>query len=143
MINRPTIKVCAVLSLLLLFYSCSSEKNETKEENIFGIYASDLASMTIKLNSDSSYYVNSIIGGDTGIYTIRKDTFYFMSKYMDSAKHRSNCFPSEEFEELLDSIANGKVIRVAFNNEMCLRGDTLYSLNTSFRFPYIKIKTQP
>jgi hypothetical protein len=32
---------------------------------------------------------------------------------------------------------------VAFNNEMCLRGDTLYSLNTSFRFPYIKIKTQP
>lgn len=134
------IKIKLLLLILpnLLFYNCTSEETTKKNnEGIFGLYHGFM-DLSLRLNSDSTYNFHSQIANDTGIFALRKDTLYFISKYEKTSTGTSRSFSLDQLIKLLDSAQKGYRIDKAVNGKMIFKQDTFYSLGTSFQYKYYK-----
>lgn len=127
----------AVISSIL-FYNCASEQTpEKKDEGIFGLYHGFM-DLSLRLNSDSTYNFHSEIANDTGLFKLKKDTLYFISKFENTGKNGLRSFPANELLKLLDSSEKGYRINSPINGKMIFRQDTFYSLGTSVQYKYYK-----
>lgn len=138
MMKDLKIKLGFLILSNVLFYNCNTEEAPKKNnEGIFGLYHGFM-DLSLRLNSDSTYNFHSQIANDTGMFALRKDTLYFISKYEKTSTGTSRSFPFDQLIKLLDSAQKGHRIDNAVNGKMIFKQDTFYSLGTSFQYKYYK-----